>query len=732
LMQIMKRACKLSFLLIFSFILCTAFSIETENDFTENIQLGNDTSDCAIFFQYVKNLTVPNATINHDITQPANLSADAAIFMELSGHSINDLGMYKQCRAASPRNYFLMEITTASVNVPDGSFGLYTGLCLPTYCDKAYLDNQTQSVIQIINLFPVKYLSKVNVIYIDPKDPAYHVHRGPMYILTIVVLALLIILSLLGLWLAKYTKEDPKASPLKGSTTRAAIGINDASFKTDDLNAALLPQEKLSLIRLYFKYHPKVAKFIQCFDLHANIRQLFKHEKDARMDTSLNVLDGIRTICFIGIIFAHTFLNSTMSKNELSVANFATDPNMLLALTAFFSVDVFFLLSGFLQGFQLLTKLKKTPVSIKAYLQLLRHRWMRLAPTYLVAILIYWKLTVTFNTGPLWYQYSNRAQQCGDSWWKNILFLDNVLNTGSQYYCFNWGWYLACDFQMFLVAPFVCWVYVKNKVRAHNILWLLAMLSFIAGFWGASDVNFKYSNPPAQGTGNFWASFYSNTLVRMSSYIIGIFLGTQYRGFKSGETDNFFAILHKKENLSYATSLIGFALVNFVLWFPRVIQTGTQWSDGFNYFWQVIDRPLLAGGLFLGVTPCILGYIKPLKRFLSSHFFVVISRISYCGYLVQLMIILITLKSQTAFLGFSYASKRNLVIAFIVLSVVLGALLHLFVEKPIGNLDSKFFAPNRNPSLVNASPESKSNKKRSFVANDSKIIAKENINGKHA
>jgi len=725
----MKRAPKLAFLFLSALLICTTYATLSEDSSIENIYNNANMSDCAIFFQYVKNLTQPNHTINHDITTPANLSQDATIFFEYSGHSINDLGMYKQCRATFPRNYFIMEITTSSVNVPDGSFGLYTGLCLPSYCDKAYLNNQTQSILEIINLFPVKQLTNLNVIYVDPKDPDFHVYRGPMYVIALLVVAVLLGLNFLGFWLAPYTKEESKASPLKGSTTRAAVGINDASFKSEDINEPLIPQKKLSTFAYYFKYHPKAVKFVQCFDLHANIRQLFKHEKDARMDTSLNVLDGIRTICFIGIIFAHTFLNSAMSKNELSLAYFGTDPNMLLALTAFFSVDVFFLLSGFLQGFQLISKLRKTPMNIKSYLMLLRHRWMRLAPTYLVAILIYWKLTPTFTTGPIWYQYSNRAQQCGDSWWKNILFLDNVLNTGSAHYCFNWGWYLACDFQMFLIAPFICWIYVKNRGRAHNIIWLLGMLTFIAGFWGATDVNFKYSNPPAQSTGNFWASFYSNTLVRMSSYIIGIFLGTQYRGFKSGETDNFFAFLNKRENLSYVTSLVGFSLVNFVLWFPRVIQTGTKWSDGFNFFWQVIDRPLLAGGLFLAIIPCILGYIKPLKRFLSSHFFVVCSRISYCGYLVQLMIILLTLKSQSNFLGFSYSSKRNAVIAFIIISLVFGALLHLFVEKPIANLDATFFSPNRN-SPAQSSPE-KANPKRSLLANE-KMMAKQNINGKHA
>jgi len=720
-----KWLIKLSFLLFLTLALANPNPLSAVRDDDDPDTSDDENDDCEEFFLYIKDLAqqkpVDNKTLEHD----------AYIFMQYSGHSLNDLGLYGMCKKNAPRNYLLLEFLTGSVNVPDGSFGLYVGLCLPSYCSREFLQNETDAALDLIRELKIKQIPDVDAKFIDPFDPKYEVHHGFWLYFTIIIILILIILNVMGAYLTPFIKPHNPA-PSNNESIKSGLrgGIND-SIKEDSfansLNGSVLKKKKTlgDKITHFLRQRPRFSKVLSCFDFHKNVRSLFQQKKDERMDHSLNILDGLRTIAFFGIIFAHTFLNSSMSKNEFSLAIFAQQKGLLIALAAFFGVDVFFLLSGFLQGFQLTNKLKKTPLTFKAYFDLIRHRWIRLAPTYFIAILLYWKIAVHFGEGPLWYQFTNRAQQCGDSWWKNILFLDNVLNTGSQHYCFNWGWYLACDFQMFLLAPFLCWIFVKNRSRGNNILWVLGLLTFIAGFWGAANVNFKYEFPPAPMEGNFWASFYANTLVRMSTYLVGILLGTQYRGFKQGEKGNIFSKIKKNATFGYIISLVGFLTTTFVIFYPRTVQTGHAWEDGFNFLWQIINRPLLAGGLFLGVLPTIVGLLAPIKWFLSSYFFLVISKISYCGYLVQLMVILVSIKGQGVFLGFSYKNKSLLTIAYIIISLLIGTVLHLLVEKPAMNLEQAFLSSHKNQQPAS---------KRSLIGsqqsqNGSKIIQEEHING---
>jgi hypothetical protein len=67
-------------------------------------------------------------------------------------------------------------------------------------------------------------------------------------------------------------------------------------------------------------------------------------------------------------------------------------------------------------------------------------------------------------SGPVWGNYVETAAYCDNSFWKNLLFIDNLFqheNNGLEY-CFGWGWYLANDFQIFLITPPLLILYAKN------------------------------------------------------------------------------------------------------------------------------------------------------------------------------------------------------------------------------------------------------------------------------
>lgn len=126
------------------------------------------------------------------------------------------------------------------------------------------------------------------------------------------------------------------------------------------------------------------------------------------------------------------------------------------------------------------------------------HRFVRIWPTYLVAILIFWKIAPLLGNGPIWNTYSIFAGKCdnlGALW--NLLFIDNFMDHGASGmdYCFGWGWYLAVDFQLFLIAPFIMMIYTKNKKAGVAVTIVLLFASVLTAFIMVLVNNWRYPIP---------------------------------------------------------------------------------------------------------------------------------------------------------------------------------------------------------------------------------------------
>lgn len=112
-----------------------------------------------------------------------------------------------------------------------------------------------------------------------------------------------------------------------------------------------------------------------------------------------------------------------------------------LAPAAYFAVDTFFWVGGFLVTIGMLEQVKKISKLSKFFLGSVLHRFVRIWPTYMMAILIYWKVAPFFGSGPIWNTFYNFSSSCdnGGVLW-NMFFLDNFENHGPNGldYCFGW------------------------------------------------------------------------------------------------------------------------------------------------------------------------------------------------------------------------------------------------------------------------------------------------------
>ena len=96
------------------------------------------------------------------------------------------------------------------------------------------------------------------------------------------------------------------------------------------------------------------------------------------------------------------------------------------------------------------------------------HRYFRIMPCYLIAILVYWKISVHLGDGPIFPFFTDSINICRDMW-KNVIFIDDFYDNK----CFGWGWYLSTDFQIFMFSLIMVFFYVQNRYLGNLFLILI-------------------------------------------------------------------------------------------------------------------------------------------------------------------------------------------------------------------------------------------------------------------
>lgn len=78
-----------------------------------------------------------------------------------------------------------------------------------------------------------------------------------------------------------------------------------------------------------------------------------------------------------------------------------------------------------------------------------------------------------------------------------MFFIDNFNDHGpsGMQYCFGWGWYLAVDFQLFLIAPFLFYLYKKGPKWGWIATFILFMASVITAFVMIMAHDWRYPIP---------------------------------------------------------------------------------------------------------------------------------------------------------------------------------------------------------------------------------------------
>ena len=246
----------------------------------------------------------------------------------------------------------------------------------------------------------------------------------------------------------------------------------------------------------------------------------------------LNILNGIRAIAMFWVIFGHEhFFTLSIASNSLTFFPTLETAYFLFVVAGMFAVDIFFFLGGFMLSFVLL----KRSVSFASYFLMLLNRLIRLWPSYLVAILIFFSFYMHLGSGPNWQIMLPQVQFC-EGMWRSLLFVDNFVHNGWEL-CMNWGWYLQVDTQLFAFSALILICYQRNKMATF----MMTILLIACSFWYTLSFNYTHHfvqpihlEDISPNDTSFY-DLYIKPWSRCPPYLIGVLLGIGYAELLSAE-----------------------------------------------------------------------------------------------------------------------------------------------------------------------------------------------------
>lgn len=158
---------------------------------------------------------------------------------------------------------------------------------------------------------------------------------------------------------------------------------------------------------------------------------------------------------------------------------------VVYSCTVFFQVlvssplgfDTFFFLSGYI----LANGVARSVGNVKMlYLRYVLHYIVRVIPGYLLVIGFLMVVPVT-NSGPSWHENIDpMVEACRSNWWTNLLFINNF-NVTSGEKCLHQSWYVACDFQLYLLGIIITSLMAWSRIGLVVNLFLIVLSVVITG-----------------------------------------------------------------------------------------------------------------------------------------------------------------------------------------------------------------------------------------------------------
>jgi len=573
--------------------------------------------------------------------------SDTSLFHTIlySGKSLNDLGSYEGCINKNNTRYILLQILGLPANIA-------LGICGPKECNENDYEGIKRPISAILaGVFAVnnetiktplkQNITDKNILFADTQKRynEYNFYNTGFYI-TMMFIGVILILNLCG-----------------------------------------------SIISYFSKNTPKIAQYLKCFNFNENLSKIFSVSEP--QDPDLSVFNGIRVFSMCWVILGHTFYYAKHGflSNVMEMPIFGTTFKYSYILSAPFSVDIFFFLSGFLATYLLLKEFRiqnSADIEIsckKIYLS----RFMRILPMYIFAILLYNFIMPLFGSGPGFYTIlDDMNETCSKYWIYNILFMNNFLSSNKE--CMGYTWYLANDMQFFIITPILVLVYLKRRSFGYLLVTALGIICTIIGI----SICFKYklSASYMKFSAEYFDQYYRLPYNRIAPYLIGILCSFAFSEYKNTQItlfSKFTELLKRSYLLRYFLYIVSitilFVLVHSIYYLNKYPENWEGWPD---VLYLLFSKPLFVLALFFLIYPTMLGnYCRLLKSVFESKIFIPLARITFGAYLIHPMLMIFNNASSYKEIYFEHNSLFLQFIGYAFIAYLISAVFTALLESPV-------------------------------------------------
>ncbi|SPP73715.1 nose resistant to fluoxetine protein 6 [Drosophila guanche] len=433
-------------------------------------------------------------------------------------------------------------------------------------------------------------------------------------------------------------------------------------------------------------------RLVSVFSARANSRSLFAMVDIESSPNVIHCLHGIRCMSLIWVIYSHEFIIALISPNinQLDALRWMQQAFSSFILYAPFSVDSFFFLSGLLVVMISMRLLDKTKGKINVPMMYL-HRYLRLTPLLVVAILVYWKFLPHFADGPLYEQVRFADYSvCKRTWFWTLLYVQNYATKET---CVTHTWYLAVDMQLYIISPILLLaLYRWGKKAAGGILLLMLLLSSCL-FATILIKNYKVLFKNGGMDQDMQRELYSQTHNHAAPWLVGLLFG-YFLHLTRG----------KQFQMSRLIVWVGWLLCLALLFtsifalYPYAKLLGpspTVLAQAFYYTLTRIAWPL---GLCWVVFACMQGHGGLANSFLSSPLWQPLSRLSYSAYIWHVFIMEV---NHRRIRSYSHFTNYDMMLGFWAtfgFTMLMSYTFFIVIEAPLAGLES-LLLPTRKPNL---------------------------------
>ncbi|XP_013420818.1 O-acyltransferase like protein [Lingula anatina] len=427
---------------------------------------------------------------------------------------------------------------------------------------------------------------------------------------------------------------------------------------------------------------PNLAtKIILLFSVPQNAKRLTCMIPD---DTYLPGFPGIQVLSVMWIILMHMFSigQSSIGNTSSYFPDIFSRWTFMFVVGAPFAIDTLLTISGISLTFWTLKEMDKNDGEILKvqWLKYYAGRFCRYSAPYFVVLLLYTAFDDYWIQGPL--KPINVEPHCRHSWWTNVLYINNFVNTDQM--CMGWTWYMAVDMQLYLVAPIIIVALYKSWLVGGSIIIILILAN-----WTSAGVTTGEMNLPAavwianyQNMSKWFQWIYIKPWCRLGPFLIGM------------ATGNILVKTKAHRILTRCAACMGWVttitLCVAVVYGPYTLHFTHYWPAGVNEVYNAMAASFWGLGMAWLAYACITRLAGIVHSILSWRGWVPLARLTHVAYIVHPVLLEAYFYSTRSVIYFSDVYVALLYIAVVFLTYVCAFFVSLLFEMPVAAMVQTF------------------------------------------